>query len=135
MFDRAQLQTALYEISMHIGTSTDPSILVKDAISAFMRQLDCSGALVCREGAAANKRFYMLPKNLLSQVLLYKKENLPKNIDKEFMQLSKWIKDLKQLNQLLLVFPPKDLKTSVNPVKTLTPRFITRTLEKIKKNN
>jgi len=30
--------------------------------------------------------------------------------------------------------PPKDLKTTVNPVKTLTPRFITRTLEKIKKN-
>ena len=30
--------------------------------------------------------------------------------------------------------PPKDLKTRVNPVKTLTPRFITRTLEKIKKN-
>ena len=28
---------------------------------------------------------------------------------------------------------PKDLKTTVNPVKTLTPRFITRTLEKIKK--
>ncbi|MDA8702092.1 AsmA-like C-terminal region-containing protein, partial [Candidatus Pelagibacter bacterium] len=30
--------------------------------------------------------------------------------------------------------PPKDLKTTVNPVKTLTPRFITRILEKIKKN-
>ena len=30
--------------------------------------------------------------------------------------------------------PPKKLKTNVNPVKTLTPRFITRTLEKIKKN-
>ena len=30
--------------------------------------------------------------------------------------------------------PPKNLKTSVNPIKTLTPRFITRTLEKIKKN-
>ena len=30
--------------------------------------------------------------------------------------------------------PPNSLKTSVNPVKTLTPRFITRTLEKIKKN-
>ena len=29
--------------------------------------------------------------------------------------------------------PPKDLKTSVNPIKTLTPRFITRTLEKVKK--
>ncbi len=29
---------------------------------------------------------------------------------------------------------PGDLKTSVNPIKTLTPRFITRTLEKIKKN-
>ncbi len=28
--------------------------------------------------------------------------------------------------------PPKDLKTTVNPVKTLTPRFITRTLEKLK---
>ena len=30
--------------------------------------------------------------------------------------------------------PPKNLETSVNPIKTLTPRFITRTLEKIKKN-
>ncbi|MDA9177837.1 AsmA-like C-terminal region-containing protein, partial [Candidatus Pelagibacter sp.] len=30
--------------------------------------------------------------------------------------------------------PPKDLVTIVNPIKTLTPRFITRTLEKIKKN-
>ena len=30
--------------------------------------------------------------------------------------------------------PAKDLKTTVNPIKTLTPRFITRTLEKIKKN-
>ena len=29
---------------------------------------------------------------------------------------------------------PKDLKTSVNPIKTLTPRFITRTLEKLKRN-
>ena len=31
--------------------------------------------------------------------------------------------------------PPKKLETSVNPIKTLTPRFITRTLEKIKKAN
>ncbi len=30
--------------------------------------------------------------------------------------------------------PPKKLKTTVNPVKTLTPRFITRTIEKLKKN-
>jgi len=30
--------------------------------------------------------------------------------------------------------PSKKLKTTVNPIKTLTPRFITRTLEKIKKN-
>ena len=29
--------------------------------------------------------------------------------------------------------PPKKLETTVNPIKTLTPRFITRTLEKIKK--
>ena len=29
---------------------------------------------------------------------------------------------------------PKKLETIVNPIKTLTPRFITRTLEKIKKN-
>ena len=28
----------------------------------------------------------------------------------------------------------KNLETTVNPIKTLTPRFITRTLEKIKKN-
>jgi len=31
--------------------------------------------------------------------------------------------------------PPEDLDTRVNPIKTLTPRFITRTLEKIKKSN
>jgi hypothetical protein len=31
--------------------------------------------------------------------------------------------------------PPKKLKTTVNPIKTLTPRFITRTLEKVKKQN
>ena len=30
--------------------------------------------------------------------------------------------------------PPKKVKTTVNPVKTLTPRFITRTIEKLKKN-
>ena len=30
--------------------------------------------------------------------------------------------------------PSENLKTTVNPIKTLTPRFITRTLEKIKKN-
>jgi len=30
--------------------------------------------------------------------------------------------------------PPKKLETTVNPIKTLTPRFITRTLQKIKKN-
>ena len=30
--------------------------------------------------------------------------------------------------------PPKKTKTTVNPIKTLTPRFITRALEKIKKN-
>ena len=30
---------------------------------------------------------------------------------------------------------PNKLKTRVNPIKTLTPRFITRTLERIKKLN
>ena len=29
--------------------------------------------------------------------------------------------------------PPKNLKTTVNPIKTLTPRFITRTIQKTKK--
>jgi hypothetical protein len=31
--------------------------------------------------------------------------------------------------------PPGKVKTTVNPVKTLTPRFITRALDKMKKNN
>ena len=31
--------------------------------------------------------------------------------------------------------PPKDIKTTVNPIKTLTPRFIVRAIEKIKNNN
>ena len=30
--------------------------------------------------------------------------------------------------------PPEKMETTVNPIKSLTPRFITRTLEKIKKN-
>ena len=30
--------------------------------------------------------------------------------------------------------PPNDLNITVNPIKTLTPRFITRTLESIKQN-
>ena len=30
---------------------------------------------------------------------------------------------------------PGEIKTTVNPIKTLTPRFITRALEKRKKNN
>ena len=30
--------------------------------------------------------------------------------------------------------PPKKLKTTVNPIKTLTPRFIVRAIEKMKKN-
>ena len=30
--------------------------------------------------------------------------------------------------------PPDDLETTVNPIKTLTPRFITRILEKFKEN-
>ena len=29
--------------------------------------------------------------------------------------------------------PPKDIKTTVNPIKTLTPRFILRAIEKMKK--
>ena len=31
--------------------------------------------------------------------------------------------------------PPKKLKATVNPIKTLTPRFITRTIEKVKRKN
>ena len=31
--------------------------------------------------------------------------------------------------------PPKDIKTTVNPIKTLTPRFIVRAIEKMKKKN
>jgi len=30
--------------------------------------------------------------------------------------------------------PPKNIKTTVNPIKTLTPRFIIRAIEKVKKN-
>ena len=30
--------------------------------------------------------------------------------------------------------PPKNMKTTVNPIKTLTPRFITRTIENLKGN-
>ena len=29
--------------------------------------------------------------------------------------------------------PPKDIKTTVNPIKTLTPRFIVRAVENLKR--
>ena len=29
--------------------------------------------------------------------------------------------------------PPKDIRTTVNPIKTITPRFIVRAVEKMKK--
>ena len=31
--------------------------------------------------------------------------------------------------------PPKNIKTTVNPIKTLTPRFIIRAVEKMKNKN
>jgi len=40
-----------------------------------------------------------------------------------------------QLVSFKIKGPPEDLDTTVNPIKTLTPRFITRTLEQIKKTN
>ena len=47
---------------------------------------------------------------------------LEKKLEKEFLE-----------SVLKLKVHPKNLETTVNPIKTLTPRFITRTLEKIKK--
>ncbi len=67
MFSNYQLQTTLYEISMHIGTSTNSTALAKDALSSFMRQLNCSGALLCQKKPSAYSHYYMLPKNLFSQ--------------------------------------------------------------------
>ncbi len=68
MIDSRQLQTTLYEIAMHIGTTPDPHILAQDAIFSFVRQLDCSGALLCQQQLpkGESKPFFMTPKNLFS---------------------------------------------------------------------
>jgi len=54
---------------MHIGTSTNPKTLAKDAISSYIRQLNCSGAILCQKEEFSNshKKFYMIPKNLFTQ--------------------------------------------------------------------
>jgi len=69
MFNTIQLQTTLYEIAMHIGTSREPKVLAKDAISSFVRQLNCSGALLCQKKkiSSHHKPYYITPKNLFSQ--------------------------------------------------------------------
>ena len=82
-----------------------------------------------------------------------KKKKIDKNNDKTVKSINNGIRSsVRKINPILKsivgkkvgegVFgvsfkvkgPPKDLKTSVNPIKTLTPRFITRTLEKLKKS-
>ncbi len=69
MFNNIQLQTTLYEISMHIGMSTDSKTLAKDAIASYIRQLNCSGAILCKKEdfSQEHKNYYMVPKNLFSQ--------------------------------------------------------------------
>jgi PAS domain S-box-containing protein len=64
-----QLQTTLYEIAMHIGTSREPKILAKDAIASFVRQLNCSGAILCQKNKISphHEPYYTTPKNLFSQ--------------------------------------------------------------------
>ncbi len=54
---------------MHIGTSTDSKTLAKDAIASYIRQLNCSGAILCQKEDFSQKyeNFYMVPKNLFSQ--------------------------------------------------------------------
>ena len=69
MTNAIQLQTTLYEIAMHIGTSREPKILAKDAITSFVRQLNCSGALLCQKKKINTyyEPYYSTPKNLFSQ--------------------------------------------------------------------
>jgi len=69
MFNNIQLQTTLYEISMHIGTSTDSKTLAKDAVSSYIRQLNCSGAILYKREDFSNSytNYYMIPKNLFNQ--------------------------------------------------------------------
>jgi PAS domain S-box-containing protein len=54
---------------MHIGTSKDPKQLAKDTISSYMRQLNCSGALLCQKDSISSSfnHYYMVPKNLFTQ--------------------------------------------------------------------
>lgn len=54
---------------MHIGTSTDSKTLAKDAVSSYIRQLNCSGAILYKkEGPSEGySNYYMIPKNLFNQ--------------------------------------------------------------------
>ena len=86
---------------------------------------------------------------LVCGILYYKTYRTLKKYEKEFAkELNKLISKIPVLGEILIgkevgegIFGvsfkmkglPGEIKTTVNPIKTLTPRFITRALEKRKK--
>ena len=90
-----------------------PSISVLMEGYQNQNQLSLRGTLV--PAKTLNKMISKIP--LLGKIII------PKEVGEGLFGISFKIKG-----------PPKNLETTGNPIKTLTPRFITRTLEKIKKN-
>jgi hypothetical protein len=114
---------------MEIKTSKDKDVLKIDELYAIGSSISIliEGYVENKSGLVSLKGTMVPAKNLnklISKIPVLGKILVPKEIGEGAFGVSFKIKGL-----------PGDMKTTVNPIKTLTPRFITRALEKRKKNN
>ena len=114
---------------MEIKISKDKDVLKIDELYAIGPAISIliEGYVENKSGLVSLKGTMVPAKNLnklISKIPVLGKILVPKEIGEGAFGVSFKIKGL-----------PGDMKTTVNPIKTLTPRFITRALEKRKKNN
>ena len=114
---------------MEIKISKDKDVLKIDELYAIGSSISIliEGYVENKSGLVSLKGTMVPAKNLnklISKIPVLGKILVPKEIGEGAFGVSFKIKGL-----------PGDMKTTVNPIKTLTPRFITRALEKRKKNN
>ena len=114
---------------MEIKISKDKDVLKIDELYAIGPSISIliEGYVENKSGLVSLKGTMVPAKNLnklISKIPVLGKILIPKEIGEGAFGVSFKIKGL-----------AGDMKTTVNPIKTLTPRFITRALEKRKKNN
>ncbi len=74
----SEINTAIFEISLNIGTSLDLNKVLKEAMTSYLRQLDCTGIAVLNDDFSILSNRPKVLKNDadLSYVIKYTEENL-----------------------------------------------------------